>query len=811
MKAFISLLIALFFAVAVSAQTPQSFRYQAVARDNSGNVLANQEVSFRISIISGRVSGPAEYIEIHSGLTTNNFGLVELEIGKGMPVSGIFSSIYFGGNNYFVKVEMDPAGGTVYQELSTSQLLSVPYALHSKNAEQVPDNSVTGAKIASMDATTGQALKWNGTSWTPADVLSTSEATWNKSGSNIYYNTGNVGLGTSTPSALLHANGIGMGGGNVLFNGEIKFSNPGNPPATGMGTRMMWYPDKAAFRAGHVGGTEWDKNQTGHYSSAFGNSTKASGWASIAAGELSNASGDWSVALGSNSTASGETSFAMGEGTNALGVSSIAFGTGTTASGDASTSLGVFTNVTNYAGLAIGQHNIGGGTPDSWVLTDPLFEIGIGTSEASKNNAMTVLKNGNTGIGTDAPTALLHTRGTGNGQGNVVFVGSYKLNDPGPPPVSGAGTRMMWYPDKAAFRAGNVSGTSFWDQENIGIFSFAVGWDTKASGNYSSAWGMFAKAEGYCASAMGSFTTALGDYSTAMGYFSNAESYSSLVLGRYNIGGGNATEWVDTDPIFEIGNGWQQGLEYRVLRNAFTVLKNGNTGIATYPHPRQQLSVGDYLDLYSGFLNSPTRPSIRASSNNNLIINSYGTGILYFNFDEGTGETRFYAGAGGAELLRINPNGRVGIGTGSPTQKLHVVGDAYKTEGGTAWATSSDLRLKTVLGNYKKGLDEIALLEAVRYVYQKDNPRQLSSDMEQVGFIAQEVQKVFPEAVSEAEDGYLDFNIHPINVALVNAIKELKAELNLVKSENDQMKKQIENFNARLEQMEALTGYNADK
>jgi trimeric autotransporter adhesin len=95
-----------------------------------------------------------------------------------------------------------------------------------------------------------------------------------------------------------------------------------------------------------------------------------------------------------------------------------------------------------------------------------------------------------------------------------------------------------------------------------------------------------------------------------------------------------------------------------------------------------------------------------------------------------------------------------------------VVGNAYKTEGGTSWASSSDLRLKTVLGDYEKGLNEITALQPVRFRYLENNPRELSSDIEQVGFVAQEVQKIFPEAVSEAEDGYLDFNIHSINVAL---------------------------------------------
>jgi regulator of replication initiation timing len=80
----------------------------------------------------------------------------------------------------------------------------------------------------------------------------------------------------------------------------------------------------------------------------------------------------------------------------------------------------------------------------------------------------------------------------------------------------------------------------------------------------------------------------------------------------------------------------------------------------------------------------------------------------------------------------------------------------------------------------------------------------LQSDVEQVGFVAQEVQKVFPEAVNEGEDGLLDFNMHPVNVALVNAIKELKAE-------NDRLKAENEKINARLDKIEGFFSLKAEK
>jgi hypothetical protein len=163
MKRIVFFIIPFFLGVVLSAQTPPSFRYQAVARDNSGNVLNNQAVSFRISILSGSASGTITYRETHTGKTTNAFGLIELEIGKGTPVNGTFSAINWGGNSYFVQVEMDPAGGTSYQTLSTSQLLSVPYALHAKTVE-------TGDNWGSQTVNSNSTLTGNGTISTPLGI-----------------------------------------------------------------------------------------------------------------------------------------------------------------------------------------------------------------------------------------------------------------------------------------------------------------------------------------------------------------------------------------------------------------------------------------------------------------------------------------------------------------------------------------------------------------------------------------------------------------------------------------------------------------
>ena len=90
MKRTILFIIGLLLGLGVMAQAPQAFRYQAVARDKSGNVLARQSVSFRITIKSGSAQGTEVYGETHSGLNTNAYVLVELMIGRGTPTLNDF-------------------------------------------------------------------------------------------------------------------------------------------------------------------------------------------------------------------------------------------------------------------------------------------------------------------------------------------------------------------------------------------------------------------------------------------------------------------------------------------------------------------------------------------------------------------------------------------------------------------------------------------------------------------------------------------------------------------------------------------------
>lgn len=328
MKRQFAFLAVLLFTVTIFAQSPEKMSYQAVIRNNGNELVVNQDIGMKISILQGSISGVSVYVETHLAPTNDN-GLVCIEIGGGTVNSGNFSAIDWSDGPYFIKTETDPAGGTSYSIEGISQLLSVPYALHSRSAgiltgvitesmisdlqnyltvENDPlfasspansitasnisnwntaygwgdhvDNSVTneiqslsingydltlsrdggtvaipgddwGTQTASVNATltgngtsgsplgiarqsatTGQVLKWNGSSWTPGSDLSGSSI-WSENGSDIYYNNGRAGIGTSSPATYMHLHGVPL-----ASRGQLTLSAP-----PGEGTFISFYED----------------------------------------------------------------------------------------------------------------------------------------------------------------------------------------------------------------------------------------------------------------------------------------------------------------------------------------------------------------------------------------------------------------------------------------------------------------------------------------------------------------------------------------------------------------------------------------
>ena len=136
MKKIFTIAAALLMTIGVWAQAPEKMSYQAVVRDANNDLVASKPIGMQLSILQGSASGAAVYAETQTP-TSNINGLVSLEIGTGTVVSGDFATIDWTNGPFFIKTETDPTGGTSYTITGTSELMSVPYALHANTADRL--------------------------------------------------------------------------------------------------------------------------------------------------------------------------------------------------------------------------------------------------------------------------------------------------------------------------------------------------------------------------------------------------------------------------------------------------------------------------------------------------------------------------------------------------------------------------------------------------------------------------------------------------------------------------------------------------
>ena len=159
-----------------SAQAPEKMSYQAVVRDGSNNLVTSTAVGMQISILQGSSTGTAVYVETQTP-TSNANGLVSLEMGAGTVLSGDFTTIDWSAGSYFIKTETDPTGGTNYTITGTSELLSVPYALHAKTAETITGGITETDPSVPTGTQTGEMQYWDGTAWVTVPVTPNEGAT----------------------------------------------------------------------------------------------------------------------------------------------------------------------------------------------------------------------------------------------------------------------------------------------------------------------------------------------------------------------------------------------------------------------------------------------------------------------------------------------------------------------------------------------------------------------------------------------------------------------------------------------------------
>ncbi len=332
-----TLLIALLASVtslSAWAQAPQKFNYQGVARDNTGKSLDNKTIGLRISILDGSSTGTAQYVETQSA-TTNQFGLYSLQVGGGTVVSGTMSGVTWSSGSKYMKVEIDPNGGSAYTDLGAGQLLSVPYALYAAapagpagpQGPQGPQGVQGPAGSANMSGTSGYHVKFNtSTSGNNSALYETS--------------SGLIGMGTTSPTSDIHV--------STADSMQLRASST--------------YSSQVSFgiiRAEYTGTT--DANHAAMIGVAIPNTSNANGTGVLGAGGFFGVEGRaFSASTSSSISNAGLKGTSYLDGGSGYGV--IGLATSYTTSGG--TKYGVYGNATNgttnYAGYFLGNVQVVG-------------------------------------------------------------------------------------------------------------------------------------------------------------------------------------------------------------------------------------------------------------------------------------------------------------------------------------------------------------------------------------------------------------------------------------------------------------------
>ena len=142
-------LFAIVTTITTFAQAPQGFNYQATIRNNSGQLLLNQDVLVKFNILQNSATGDIVYSETQTA-NTDDLGQISLVVGKGIATTGVFSDINWGTGNYYLGIELNTGSG--YVAMGATQLMSVPYALNGITTTQADAIVAMQAQIVAMQA-----------------------------------------------------------------------------------------------------------------------------------------------------------------------------------------------------------------------------------------------------------------------------------------------------------------------------------------------------------------------------------------------------------------------------------------------------------------------------------------------------------------------------------------------------------------------------------------------------------------------------------------------------------------------------------
>ncbi len=463
--------------------------------------------------------------------------------------------------------------------------------------------------------------------------------------------------------------------------------------------------------------------------------------------------------------------------------------------------LGISSTITNISN----DKNMGADLANDQTLatqkaTKTYIDSKITSSNWTLNGNSLYNEKHNIGIGTNKPASKFHAN-----VDNGAFLVSGRLDNSTPIANMGNGIRMVFFPSKAAFRAGEVTEANkyLWDDAYVGRHSFATGRDTRASGPNSfaagtetSATGSYSFAIGKNCRAMQAGTFATGNNTIADNANSIALNYSTEASGENSLAIGNSAKTgKNANGAFAGGlNTMADGKYSMTFGNEARTHRNGyysiSLGYKTYTKGHYSLATGvgtiarSLAETVFGHYNTTYEPV-----DGNSIKEWKVTDRL---FVVGNGESITKR----ADAFVILKNGNIGIGKSFPTKALDVTGDVIVSGSLTQ---GSDLRYKKNITPVNNSLLKINKIRGVYYNWKTDEfPEKKFTEEKQIGFIAQEVEKQFPELVSTDPNGYKAVNYSKMTAVLLQAVKELNKEVEKLKTENTNLKAQI-NKNVGLE------------
>ncbi|MBL4755420.1 MAG: tail fiber domain-containing protein, partial [Flavobacteriales bacterium] len=751
------------------------------------------------------------------------------EIGSGSPVSGNFTTIDWGADLHFLKVEMDETGGSNYQLMGTSQLLSVPYALFADSAGAAPASPPQTLTLSgnSLSISGGNAVSFN---TNDADADSTNELqTLSIAGNDVTISNGNT---ITLPSTVFsdsssYADTAGYAyeaevSDSAFFSDEADTANYAFDAETADTAQFAWnaYWQESGsdihYDTGSVGigvttpvakldiagdikitdGTEgagkvltsnaiglasWQTPISSPIDSAL--YADSAGFADSAEfAWLADTSNFTWQANKSNLADKADSSIFAGEADTANFArnafwsrtgSTIFYNTGNVGIG--TTSPGDLLHVT---GTARFERNIAAQDASFFRLFRQGVEkarFGLDANDQLTlmagildNPALSVTTTGNVGIGTTSPTAKLHVLTT-----------------------SGSSSMIVESPTGTYGFVRYKSGTTFWDlaandSEFSGAFQFR-----------------------YAAGAPQMVIQTAGN----VGIGTTVPGNKLVVQAAVNDGivlhdGTNTDVFISNQGGFGMARYYSSGVTTtQINSNGDSYFNGGNVGIGTSGPTSKLYVVGNQVLATHAAKSLTPRLAGKVdylsggSAGERAVPVASIQGWDEFNGGAFNGSLRFFTESGNAlfERMRIESGGRVGIGTTAPDQLFSVNGGASKIGGGS-WATFSDRRVKKDVKSFTDGLEVLMQVDPVMFQY--NGLAGYNADgKEYVGVIAQEIDKIAPYMIEHInkklretdtkETNLLMYDGTALTYILVNAVQEQQRIIENQKNELEQLKAEV--------------------